>query len=161
MADRGGQRRRRRRPGDDLRTESRERALTILYEAQSKRIEPSEVLAGLPIRPDDRVRELVDGVQAHGDAVDTAIRAHARNWDLGRMPVIDLAVLRIAAYELMCEPGTPTAVIIDEAVELAKRFSTDDSGRFVNGVLSAVAAAVRDDGSTTSPAGADPDEATE
>lgn len=160
MADGGGQRRRRRRPGDDLRTESRERALTILYEAQSKRLEPSEVVASLPIRPDDRVIELVSGVQDRAALIDEAIRSHARNWDLARMPVIDLAVLRIATHELMCEPDTPTAVIIDEAVELAKRFSTDDSGRFVNGVLAAVAQQVRG-GSAPTAGGTEAHDATE
>ena len=59
------------------------------------------------------------------------------------MPVIDRTVLRIATYELLDRPDVPTAVVIDEAVELAKRFSTDDSGRFVNGMLSAIAKKVR------------------
>jgi N utilization substance protein B len=59
------------------------------------------------------------------------------------MPVIDRTVMRVAVFELLGRPEVPTAVVIDEAVELAKRFSTDDSGRFVNGVLSAVARAVR------------------
>ena len=69
--------------------------------------------------------------------------ARAKGWTLDRMPVIDLNVLRIASFELAERPDVPVAVVLDEAVELAKRFSTDDSGRFVNGVLSALAGDLR------------------
>ena len=69
--------------------------------------------------------------------------AHARNWQLSRMPALDRAILRLGAFELAHRPDVPTAAVINEAVELAKEYSTDDSGRFVNGVLSAVAADVR------------------
>ena len=71
------------------------------------------------------------------------IAAHATGWTLERMPAIDRTVLRIAVFELMDRPDVPTAVVIDEAVELAKRFSTDDSGRFVNGMLSAMVPVLR------------------
>ena len=71
------------------------------------------------------------------------ISAHARNWDVDRMPALDRAILRLATYELIHRPDVPTAVVISEAVELAKSYSTDDSSRYVNGVLSAVAGAVR------------------
>jgi len=71
------------------------------------------------------------------------IAAHAKGWTLARMPVLDRTVLRIAAFELLGRPDVPVAVVIDEAVELAKRFSTDDSPRFVNGVLSAVVPVLR------------------
>jgi N utilization substance protein B len=81
---------------------------------------------------------LVEGVQANRERLDAAIAARSRGWSLGRMPVIDLNVLRLASFELAERPEVPVAVVIDEAVELAKRFSTDDSGRFVNGVLSAL-----------------------
>jgi transcription antitermination protein NusB len=86
---------------------------------------------------------LVEGVAAHQERIDELIAGHARGWTLDRMPVIDRSVLRLAVFELLERPDVPIAVIIDEAVELAKRFSTDDSGRFVNGVLSAIARAVR------------------
>jgi N utilization substance protein B len=82
-------------------------------------------------------------VQDRRDEIDTLLTDHARGWTLERMPVIDRTVLRIATYELLARPDVPTAVVIDEAVELAKRFSTDDSGRFVNGMLSAIAKKVR------------------
>ena len=82
---------------------------------------------------------LVRGVAEHRDRLDAAIAAKATGWALDRMPVLDLNVLRLGAFELAERPDVPVAVVIDEAVELAKRFSTDDSGRFVNGVLSALA----------------------
>jgi N utilization substance protein B len=74
---------------------------------------------------------------------DEIIAENAIGWTLARMPVIDLIVLRIAIFELMSRPDVPTAVILNEAVELAKTFSTDESGRFVNGILSTIAKKVR------------------
>jgi N utilization substance protein B len=136
----------RRRPkpvGEDRRSDARERALTLLYEAESKSIDPTEVLAAQVIAPDELTALLVGGVQAHRDELDRLIAAHARGWTVERMPTIDRNVLRIAAFELADRPDVPVAVVIDEAVELAKRFSTDDSGRFVNGVLAAVAPVLR------------------
>lgn len=128
---------------EDDRSDARERALTILYEAQSKQIGPGEALAGLVIKPDEFTARLVRGVEANTPRFDELIAQHARNWTIERMPVLDVSILRLAMYELAEEPGTPTAVIINEAVELAKRFSTDDSSRFVNGLLSAVAPLLR------------------
>ena len=75
--------------------------------------------------------------------LDEHIGAVSRGWTVARMPAIDRALLRVGCYELLYEPNTPTAVIINEAVELAGRFSTDDSGRFVNGVLSKLAEQLR------------------
>ena len=86
---------------------------------------------------------LVRGVAAHRERLDAAIDARATGWSLARMPVLDLSVLRIGAFELAERQDVPVAVVIDEAVELAKRFSTDASGRFVNGVLSALAQDLR------------------
>lgn len=139
---------RRRKQGgpEDERSQARERALTILYEAQSKRITPSEALAALVIRPDAFTDRLVRGVETGTEHSDSLISAHAHNWSIDRMPVLDVCILRIALYELASEPETPTAVIINEAVELAKRFSTDDSGRFINGMLSTLAPLVRSPG---------------
>lgn len=135
--------RRRRETGDDRRSDARERALTLLYEADRKGLTPREVLAGQVVEPDELTRQLVEGVQDHAEQLDGLIAAHAKGWTLARMPVIDRAVMRIATFELVERPEVPVAVVLDEAVELAKRFSTDDSGRFVNGVLSAVARQVR------------------
>jgi N utilization substance protein B len=130
-------------PRPDERSDARERALYLLYEAHSKGIAPTDALALQVLEPDEMTSDLVAGVQDHRARLDEAISARARGWTLDRMPVIDLNVLRIATYELSEKPDVPVAVILDEAVELAKRFSTDDSPRFVNGVLSAVAEDLR------------------
>jgi N utilization substance protein B len=101
------------------------------------------VLAALPVPPAPLVVTLVEGVEDHRAELDALIEGHARNWSLDRMPAIDRNVLRLALYELKDRPDVPVPVVIDEAVELAKRFSTDDSGRFVNGMLSAIAPKLR------------------
>ena len=86
--------------------------------------------------PDELTTLLVEGVEDNQAQLDEVIAAHAKGWTLARMPTIDRTVLRIAGFELLGRPDVPVAVVLNEAVELAKRFSTDDSGRFVNGVLS-------------------------
>jgi transcription antitermination protein NusB len=95
------------------------------------------------VTPEPFAAELVVGVGEHLDEIDAVIRAYAQGWTLERMPSIDRALLRIGVFELLHRPDVPTGAVIDEAVALAKEFSTDDSGRFVNGLLSAVAAAER------------------
>ncbi len=130
-------------PEGDERSDARERALLLLYEAASKGVAPREVLEAQVVRPDLLTRELVIGVGEHRERLDREIAAHARGWTLARMPLIDLTVMRIAGFELLGRPDVPVAVVLDEAVELAKRFSTDDSGRFVNGVLSALVPVLR------------------
>ena len=87
-------------------------------------------------------RELVAGVAARSHELDRLVGAHARNWRVSRMAAVDRNVLRLAAYEL-CETDTPVAVVIDEAVDLARRFGSDTSPSFVNGILDAVAREVR------------------
>jgi N utilization substance protein B len=126
-------------PRPDERSDARERALYLLYEAHSKAIGPSDALAIQVLEPDELTTLLVKGVEAHQDRLDVAIEARAKGWTLERMPVLDLNVLRLGAFELAERPDVPVAVVLDEAVGLVKRFSTDDSGRFVNGVLSALA----------------------
>jgi N utilization substance protein B len=125
------------------RREARERALSLLYEAETKDVSPAELLAELPVTPDAFTTALVAGVGERGTEIDPLISRHAIGWALDRMPAVDRAILRLASYELLDRPDVPTAVILSEAVELAGSYSTDESGRFVNGVLSAVAAEVR------------------
>lgn len=127
----------------DARSDARERALYLLYEAHSKGIEPAATLDLQVIEPDQLTRELVRGVGDHRARLDEMIAARASGWTLSRMPVLDLNIMRLGLFELLERPDVPIAVVIDEAVELAKRFSTDDSGRFVNGVLAALAREVR------------------
>ncbi len=126
--------------------------MLLLYESASKGISPLETIEAQVQRPDLLTRELVVGVAEHLERLDTEIAAHAKGWTLARMPLIDLTVMRIAGFELLGRPDVPVAVVLDEAVELAKRFSTDDSGRFVNGVLSALVSVLRPTGSTGRPA---------
>lgn len=127
----------------DERSDARERALLLLYEAHTKGVTPREVLAAQVVAPDELIRDLVEGVEDRRERLDELIAGHAKGWTLARMPIIDLTVMRIAGYELLGRPDVPVAVVLDEAVELAKRFSTDDSGRFVNGVLAAIARELR------------------
>lgn len=127
----------------DERTDARERALLLLYESASKGVTPSTTIEAQVVVPDELTAELVNGVEQHLERLDAAIAAHAKGWTLARMPLIDLTVMRIAGFELLGRPDVPVAVVLNEAVELAKRFSTDDSGRFVNGVLSALVPVLR------------------
>src|SRR5262245_52891050 len=131
-------------PADDAgayagRHEARERALSLLYEAEQKGVPVEDVLAELPIAPDPFTEDLVRGVADHGAALDEVIAARATNWRLDRMAMLDRAVLRLGTYELLHRPDVPHAVAIDEAVELAKAYCGDESPRFVNGVLARIA----------------------
>ncbi len=125
------------------RRQARERALSLLYEAETKGVPPAEVIADLPMAPAPFASELALGVGEHQAEVDGWIVRFARDWALERMPALDRALLRIGVYELVHRPDVPTGAVISEAVELAQRYSTDDSSRFVNGVLAAIAGAVR------------------
>jgi N utilization substance protein B len=128
---------------DDERSDARERALLLFYEADTKRVPVAEIAAAQVVPIDALTQLLVDGTAEHRDELDEVIAANSHGWTLKRMPAIDLTVLRIATFELYHRPDVPVAVVLDEAVELAKRFSTDDSGRFVNGVLATVARLAR------------------
>jgi N utilization substance protein B len=122
---------------------ARERALGLAYECEQRGLTADELLAELPVPPDDYAQLLVRGADEHREEIDAVIRKYSEHWALERMPVIDRALLRIGAYELTWVPDTPTPVIITEAVELAKEYSTKDSGRFVNGLLARIAEDVR------------------
>jgi N utilization substance protein B len=124
------------------RTKARKRAVDVLYEADLRGADPVELLRERiadtsPPVPDHAVR-LVEGVAAHGDRIDELIGRHASGWSLQRLPDVDRAILRMATFELLWADDVPDAVVIDEAVELAKALSTDDSPAYVNGVLGAI-----------------------
>jgi transcription antitermination protein NusB len=129
--------------GEASRHQQRERALSLLYEAELKDESPLQVLQGLPVAPDAYVCTLIEGAVATRDEADRRITAASVGWPIDRMAVIDRIVLRLAVAELLDEDGPPMAVVIDEAVELAKIYSTDDSGSFVNGILSTIAPELR------------------
>jgi transcription antitermination protein NusB len=123
---------------------ARERALELLYEAEAKDIPVGELLDQQPIDPAPLAVELVRGVGEHREDIDARLaRLIAPKWSLDRLGAVDRQVLRLGSYELVAAPQRSTALVINEAVLLARRFGTDDSPRFVNGVLSAVAAEVR------------------
>ncbi|MGH9027399.1 MAG: transcription antitermination factor NusB [Acidimicrobiia bacterium] len=97
-----------------------------------------QVLAELPAAPDPYAVELVRGVAAQREELDAELGKFSEHWAVDRMPAVDRAILRIGCYEL--EQGElPAPVVISEAVELAKQYSTKDSGRFVNGLLARIA----------------------
>jgi transcription antitermination protein NusB len=136
-SDRGG-------PVDGAtRHQARERALSLLYEAELKDEAVAVVLDGLPVAPDPFARHLVESTDAHRVEAEALVATASVGWPLDRMAVVDRLVLRMAVGELLDPDGPPVAVVIDEAVELAKTYSTDESGPFVNGILSTVAAEVR------------------
>ena len=127
------------------RREARERALSLCYELEVRgsEVDADGLLDGLPAPPDAYAVTLVHGVAEHRDELDAILRKYSEHWALERMPLVDRAVLRIGCYELGWEPELPTGVVISEAVELAKQYSTKDSGRFVNGMLGRIAEDLR------------------
>jgi N utilization substance protein B len=127
------------------RSKARKRAVDVLYEADVRSRDRLELLRervadGNPPVPDHAVR-LVQGVDEQSARIDELIETHASGWALDRLPDVDRAILRMATYELLWADDVPDAVVIDEAVELAKTLSTDDSPKYVNGVLGAILAA--------------------
>jgi N utilization substance protein B len=132
------------------RTKARKRALDILFQSDVRGDDLATTLAAEAKRAASEparegswlyAREIVDGVIDNRDAIDEQITTFAKDWSLARMPAVDRAVLRIGVWEVLYNDEVPTAVAIDEAVELAKEFSTDDSGSFVHGVLARIARA--------------------
>ena len=112
---------------------AREQALRSLYEADQRDLRDEGSFGG------GRAGRLVAGVRREQSRLDEAIEAASSNWRVSRMPPVDRAILRIGLFELRHHPETSVGTIIDEAVELAKRYSTESSGRFINGVLAALA----------------------
>ncbi len=128
------------------RREARETALGILYAAEAQGRDLLEVLADRPVAPSSYVVEVVEGVAATLDQLDEMIGRYAEGWRTDRMPAVDRALLRMAVYELCHRLDVPTAAVLSEVVDLAGDYSTERSSRFVNGVVSAVAAEVRTEG---------------
>ncbi len=123
---------------------AREQALKVLYSVVVGDREPGEALRDVVGENEEGqersfVEELALGTLEYAPKADRIVSPLLEGWAIERLPTIDRLLLEMATYELRCRPETPTAVAINEAVALAKRFSTQDSGRFVNGVLSAVA----------------------
>ncbi|HVH52858.1 MAG TPA: transcription antitermination factor NusB [Actinomycetota bacterium] len=124
------------------RRQARRQALDVLYQADVTGADPHLVLedlerAGKPIDP--FARELVEGVAAHRSEIDGHLQRLAEDWTVDRMASLDRTILRIACFELLHRPDTPPGAAIDEAVQAAKELSTEDSSRFVNGILGRLA----------------------
>ena len=131
-------------PRVPLRRKSRELALQVLYQAELAGMDPGaafDVYIGhfdANKRALEYARRLVLGVEEHLAAIDEVLQQHSANWRLGRMAVIDRNIMRIALYEILYEPDVPPQVAINEALEVARRFSSDDAVGFINGILDAV-----------------------
>lgn len=127
------------------RTSAREAALQMLYAVEAGEETVEHVIRQFwrqtPGDAEGRAYadELVRGITGAQDSVDGLIRSASENWRIERMTRVDRNILRVAAYELAHSSDVPRAVVIDEAVELAKRFGTEDSSKFVNGVLERIA----------------------
>jgi len=126
------------------RTKARKRAVDVLFEADQRGLSPLAVMDAEGRRSDRTMnpytRVLVEGVVERMSDIDALLATHSVEWPVDRMPAVDRAILRLGTYELLWGPEVPPAVAIDEAVELAKELSTDDSPGFVNGVLGKIAA---------------------
>lgn len=134
--------------GQRSRRESRERAIELGYEAEVRSWSIDELLASLTIAPDDFAIGLLRAAEQHRDQADQLISAASTRWSLSRMPLLDVVVMRQAVAELL-DGDTPTGVVLSQAVELAGRYSTDGSGRFVNGILGRIAADLESGAATT------------
>lgn len=129
------------------RTAARERALHLLYESQMKDRRGPDVLASQVLAADPYAERVVSGVDSHRDELDAVITdLLPEGWALGRLATLDLTVLRIACYELAHEPEVPDGVVLSEAVALAEAYGSDDSPRFVNGLLAAARSRLRPSG---------------
>ena len=123
------------------RSKARKRALDVLFEADQRRLAPMDVLAARIAEPGTEAAlpqysvDLVEGVLDQQGRIDELIETSAHGWSLDRMPAVDRAVLRLGAWEILFNDDVPDAVAVDEAVELARALSTDDSPVFVNGLL--------------------------
>ena len=123
------------------RRRARELALQLLYQSELTDAEPEEMQAGFEEwrNAAESVREFADkllrGTLAKRDEIDEELGRQTTHWRLERLAAVDRNILRLAMYELIFETETPHAVVIDEAIEIAKKYGTKDSGRFVNGVL--------------------------
>jgi N utilization substance protein B len=123
------------------RTKARKRALDVLFEAEQRRLDPITLLAQRIAEPGTEAAlpqysvELVEGVCAQRARIDEVIATHSHGWTIERMPAVDRVLLRLGAWEILFNDDVPDAVAVDEAVDLARALSTDESPAFVNGLL--------------------------
>lgn len=127
------------------RSKARKRAVDVLFEASQRGIDPVTLLADRIVESGTQTAlpqysvDIVEGVTAQLARIDEALETYAQGWTLDRMPAVDLAILRVATWEILSNDEVDDPVAIDEAVELARSLSTDDSPAFVNGLLGRIA----------------------
>ncbi|HEX5427012.1 MAG TPA: transcription antitermination factor NusB [Pedococcus sp.] len=127
------------------RSKARKRAVDLLFEAEQRGLNARDLLAERLARPvteaplNQYTADLVEGVVAHWTDINELLTTYSQGWSLERMPSVDRAILRLGAFEVLYAADVPESVAIAEAVELAKSLSTDDSPKFVNGLLGRLA----------------------
>jgi N utilization substance protein B len=129
------------------RSKARKQALDLLYETDIRGTNLQETLVARDIPadgPDARpireyTRELVNGVSDNRRKIDELITTYAQGWDMDRLPAVDRNILRLGIYEILWSTSVPTSVAIDEALDLAKELSSDDSSKYIHGVLGRIA----------------------
>jgi len=130
------------------RHKARRRAVDLLFEAEAKKVSPAQLVAERReyVRSDESVGSIhdytatvINGLADDQNQIDAVISSYLREWTLERLPAVDRAIMRLATWELFNSLDVDTIVVVDEAVELAKELSTDDSPAFVNGVLAKIA----------------------
>ena len=129
--------------GIGSRREAREEALGLLYELEVTGESLPTALSARPVPPEDYALELIEGVTATAGELDQRIGAHLTGWTVDRLAVVDRVLARMATWELNERKDVPTGVVLSEAVELASQYSGEESPRFLNGVLRAVATEAR------------------
>jgi N utilization substance protein B len=124
------------------RSKARKAALDLLYESDIRKGSATELLSKrvteMEYEAREFTKELIDGIELNKRKIDELIATYAHGWDMDRMPVLDRNILRLAIFELLWSQSVPEAVAISEALELAANFSTEDSSKYINGVLSKV-----------------------
>ena len=129
------------------RTKARKRAVDAIFAADLRKVSPETLLEKTAQLAADRqnqdeifgyARDIVAGIIEHHADIDDLIETYSHEWSIDRMPALDRAILRVGLYEILYRDDVPNGVAIDEAVELAKEYSTDDSGTFINGLLSKI-----------------------
>jgi len=126
------------------RTKAREYALQVLYQLDIRRGDITQTLAEFwkahqpPAEVKAFAHQLAEGTMTHAQEIDQLISAHANNWDMKRMAVVDRNILRLGVFELLYVHDVPPTVCINEAIELAKRFGDAESAKFINGILDAI-----------------------
>jgi len=130
-------------PGLGRRREAREEALAVLYESAMSSTDVATVIAGRPVAPAEYAIEIASGIDTDRAAIDKLIAGNLKGWRLERMAPVDRMIASIATWELVNRSDVPTGVALSEAVELATQYAGEDSPRFLNGLLRAVATEVR------------------